>query len=876
MPALSSNLRAQLSAAQTKTAWSNLLKSLLGSNIRIRCFRSSNASSTDPSADGVEFLNVGSNGDFKFLIGEITSLGVLSGFTTKAAADLATGKSILRIEGNGYSITFSLGLTGSGKEFMLGANPTTATSQGIAFSSSASLKPPLFLASGAGPAAPDVPSDAVVAMRLVDWRNPAAPVAVGTAPFSQREPNIVSERYYIAREMGDVRQMRVPDGGGIVFGTGGDCFKFAGTSYIMNAAANSEANVPLQQVEIRAMPHNRWASWPFKKDLNVAEDTLIPWPFKIELLKADGSIKDVIEMYSSRVNNVPGTGKAINSATQTLNPYQGPSEPFWACTQLLGWMSHKPKPNTSAQHLLPGVEADVFHPSQAAARVSSQMVYPPITGNQTYDGLSVWRVSPKWPRAVGTGLDTTIIDNSLSYNYQAADQLSQVIGRGWQPGADAQHTMYMAPGGQRPDRSYKGNTVLAWATLPTGTRVHGAVPYREIMDDFTKGFWGHGCHYFTDVERGMPISKPRVLNNQICYADVYYRGGSENYVPDIENSAVRLFSATNGNNIGVLDKYGRSFNNEYARDYMHNQSNSSHGAYLMNSPLHMIEARHFFTGSVLCTSWIMGNTFSPDDFLGRQFVWYWGQFTDMWLSATNDARGINSTEIENMWQKHAEMVHDVMMPIYTTGTDVYAKTLRGMGIGSYVYSPATGFSGAHTWSDSKSGYMGQVLALMKQSGAFAMLRGKSAKCAAIVDLIIECCHKLTVDFFVDSDGRFDQSADDLTWVNGSEPATINWAVYSPPKNGLDWIRREDGQIKAPGVSGNIDTTSTMHARAQMMFILDTFFPEYVYPRMAQAKTKVRQYYADVEANRLAGRDTFAYRYIMFGIYKAPTQIGAPT
>jgi hypothetical protein len=875
-PLFNAALATQLDSATTKTGWSNLFASLLGAGARIRCFRSSNAASEDPQADGMEFLNVATDGNYKISTGNIIGLGALSNVTVHIAATLSTGVSVLVIEKGIYKATFTLGLAGSGKDFMFAKNPTGDIKEGFSFLPGSGIKAPMFLPTGIGPAAPEPTPETVVAFRLLDGRDPSVRVVVGTASLTKREPDVVADRLFIAREMGDVRKTRTPDGGGIVFGTGGECFKFAGTSLLLNSSVNSEANVPLQQISIRAMPHNRWASWPFKKDFNEAEDTLIPWPFKIELLRADGTVKDVIEMYAHRdANNTPGSGKFINYAGQTMNPWAGPSEPFWACTQLLGWMSHIPKANTKVSHLLPGVEPAVFDPKHTKEGFSNQHVFPPVTtGTQTWNGLNVWRASPKYPRMMGTGFDTTAPEAELAFIFKG-DSTSQVFAYGWQPGADAQHTMYMAPGGQRPDRSYKGNTVFAWATYPEGKRVHGNVPYKTMMVEFMKGYWGHGVHMYTNVERGTSIPKNRLLNHEVCYADVYYRGGDENYVPDIQNSAVRLFSATKGNNLGVMDKNGRSMNNEYARDYQHNQSNSSLGAYLMNSPMHMLEATNFFAGNVLCTSWIMGVDFNRDDFMTRQFVWYWGQFLDTWLSANNDENCINSTELENMWQEHIERVHDVIMPLYKTGTDIYSRTLRGMGIGSYYMSGGEGRTALRTWSDSKSGYMGQVLALMKQSGAWDMLRAKSEKCRAVLDLIIECCHKMTVDFFMDCNGRFDQYAVDMSWPNGFEPqGDINWAQYSPPFNGIDWIRREGGAIKTTGSEGSVDRTSTAHARTQMMFILDTFFPEYVYPRMAEAKTVVRKFYSDVKAHQDAGGDTWCYYYTMFGIYKAPAVVGA--
>lgn len=879
MPALSSNLRAQLSAAQTKTAWSNLLKSLLGSNIRIRCFRSNDANSVDPSADGTEFLNVGTNGDFKFLNGEINSLGVLSNTTTRTAANLATGKSILRIEGGGYSITFSLGLTGSGKEFMFTSSPTGATSQGFSFASTASLKPPLFLPTGVGPAAPSLNAESVVAFRVMDYTNESAPVSAGIGYFDTRDPDLTAERPFIAREMGDVRMMRCADNGGVVLGTGGDCYKFAGHSYLMDASVNSEANVPVNIVEIRKVPHNRWASFPFMRDVDTAVDTLIPPAHKIELLRADGSIKDVIENYAFRdANNTPGSGKPINYAAQSLNPNTGPIEPFDTASQVTVWYSHRPKPNTMRNHLIPAVESDVFHPTNVKQKASYSLMWPAVTDTQTYNGWNVLTVAPKWPRKLGTGFDTAIIDTNLSFAINDGGE-SKAFGWGAKPGSDALHTWYMAPGGVRSDRAYTATQHITWLSNPTGTRIHGAVPHADIAWHFTLGYFNHGVHWFTDVVKGLPIDKDRVLNNRICYNGNYYGGSNENYVPDLPNNAVRSFAAYNGNGAGVIDKNGRRMNNEYSRDYQHNQSNGSRGAWMWNSPPHLIEARHFFTGNVLCTSWLMGTVFGLDNFMTRQHAWYEGQFVDAWLSASNHPRCLNSSEIENMWQKHLEMVHDAVMPGYLNSSDIYFVTLRNLGIGSELIT-----SGSTTTvkilTDSKALYMGQVLMLWKQSGAWDVMRAKSAKCAAIMDLIVTCCLKLTVDFFQDSNGRYDykQTSGDpayLSYPTSSPIVPTNWGVYTPPNGGMDWIRMADGNIKPIGGNAH-DHIATMHFRAQALIILQKFFPERAYPRIDAAVAQVRQFYADIEAARAAGTaDQWDYRFAMMGIHMTPDYVGAP-
>lgn len=878
MPVLSSTLKTQANAQVSKTAFSNKIKELLGSTRRVRCFYTPNASA-DPYATGTEFLNAALTGEMIVSVGDITHFGVLGASTVNSAVDLAVGAAVLRIEGGGHSITYTLGLVGSGKEFTVPSNPAGTTGSGFAFTPGSGMKAPMFLPSGIGPAAPAITADTVVAFRIMDYTNESAPVSAGIGYFDTRDPDLTAERPWIAREMGDVRMMRCADNGGVVLGTGGDCYKFAGHSYLMDASVNSEALVPVNIVEIRKVPHNRWASFPFLRDVDHATDTLIPPPHKIELLRADGTIKDVIENYAFRdVNNTPGSGKPINYAAQKLAPTDAPIEPFDTASQVTVWYSHRPKPNTMRNHLIPAVESDVFHPTNVKQKASYSLMWPVITDTQTYNGWNVLRVAPKWARRLGTGFDTAVIDTNLAF---AANDggASQAFGWGHKPGSDSLHTWYMAPGGVRSDRAYTSTQHITWLSDPTGTRIHGGVPHADIAWHFTLGYFNHGVHWFTDVIKGLPIDKDRVLNNRICYNGNYYGGSNENYVPDLPNNAVRSFAAYASNGAGVLDKYGRRMNNEYSRDYQHNQSNGAKGAYLWNSPPHLIEARHFFTGNVLATSWLMGTTFGLDMFMTRQMAWYEGQFIDAWIGASNHPRCLSSSEIENMWQKHLEMVHDAIMPGYLTSNDIYFVTLRNLGVGSELLSDGTTAT-VKILTDSKALYMGQVLMLWKQSGAWDVMRAKSAKCAAIMDLIVTCCLKLTVDFFQDSNGRYDYKQTDgnpayLSYPVGSPIVPTNWGVYTPPDGGMDWIRRADGQIKPIGASAH-DHIATMHFRAQALIILQRFFGERNYPRMDAAVAQVRQFYADIEAARVAGTgDQWDFRFAMMGIHTAPDYVGPP-
>lgn len=75
-------------------------------------------------ASGTVFRNAALTGDMTITNGLITNYGYTSDLTVSLAADLATGKSVMRIEGNGNWIEGTLGLTGSGCDFILPSNPT--------------------------------------------------------------------------------------------------------------------------------------------------------------------------------------------------------------------------------------------------------------------------------------------------------------------------------------------------------------------------------------------------------------------------------------------------------------------------------------------------------------------------------------------------------------------------------------------------------------------------------------------------------------------------------------------------------------------------------------------------------------------------------
>lgn len=847
-----------LAGTNTKAGWSAAFIAGLGPTRRMKGLR-----------DGVVFFDVALTGTMTTAGGNITGFGKTSSAAVQLAADLSTGTCVLQIEGNGNYVRGSLGLPGSGADFILPSNPTTTS--GVAFAASASIRAPILMPSGTGPAAPPLTADSVVAFRVMDWSNESNVVPFGTATFSVRDPDFVLEQPWMAAEMGDVRIQRVADGGGVVMGTGGDCYVMAGDVMHAHAGRNADANVPLQQLELRSKPYGRWASFPFKKDFDIANDTTILPPHKVELLNAAGQIVDVIELYSTRVNNVPGTGRPINAPNQNQTFNNGAVKPWFTCHMVHSWWSHRPKMHTKAAHFCPGVEDDALDPRNVISFVSTLEAWPVITNGQTYGGLGTWRLAPKWSRGYDGGFDTTTID-PFHLQPEREHYLTQGIGYGYEPASTCTHVWYMAPGGPRADRACWSTIVVTYMSKPDGVRLHGAVPYKELFHHFMMGYFNQGYHYFTDVERGMPIPKAKILNRDVCFQDAYYRGGNENYRDDIENNGIRLLSALNASPSGPVDKYGRRFTNEAARDLMHNQNNAACGAYLYCSPRHALEAAHSFRANILAT-WDLNRGLPHTMFLNREHNWYDWNIVNMWTCVSSDPRSFTKNEIETLWGQHLESVYDNVYPKYSAGTDVWSQLLRDLGA-NFAAITNDGTNTIYQAYDSKAFYFGQTLLLMKQTGAWDVMRARSAKCAAALDMIVDCLTKSTAGPFVDANGRgidvFEHPK--FSHPNNAPVTYTNWAQCWPVNGQQDWIRGPDGVIGSETYGA--DGTNTKHFRAQTAKILKTYGFVNT-PKLNQAITVIDGFYNQIVAASSPSSLKFGNRFAMMGFFKTPDYVGPP-
>lgn len=874
MATFSPGLKTQLDAQPIKTGWAAIFQSVLGNSLRLRCFH-----------DGVEFLNLAVTGSMTVVAGNIVDFGVLRSPIVKLDADLSSGTSVLRLEGNGESAEFTLGLPGSGREYEISANPSSDPDVAVAFSLGSGIKAPIMLDSGTGPLSPRPSAGMVTKFRLCDWSS-GSRVVVGVAPFSHREPNLVLQHAWQAREYGDVLQMRVPDGAGLVLGTGGDAYLFAGDYLLGHAGMNAEANVPLQQVEVRAVPYQRWNTFPFRGDFRIDYDTTVPPAHKIELLDDDDNIVDVIEMYSTRdANNTPGSGWPVNDPR--LSQYWNGGKPvqsWWNCLMVHPWWSHRPKMHSLASHLVPSVDADSMEPHNVASFDADPEQWPVITSNFSASGLGSYRIAPKWSRAKDAGLDTNLLD---PYFTQPArdNYITQAVGYGFEPASTCKHTWFMAPGGPRHDRYGWPTVAISLITQPNGVRIHGAVPWRELWHHWSMGYFNHAHHYHTNVYTGHGIPKARILAGETCYNDTYYNGGNENFRPDIGNSAIRLLAAANQQHDGYLfDKNGRSFANQWSRDVLHNQSMASLPAYITVSPRHVKAARHSFTAAVTA-AFDLSQSFDKHGFLVRSQAWYNWIMANAWIVANEDADGFTADEIESMWGRHLEQCYDAVVPEYRAQNTVWGVGLKRYGIqmqfeqveGGYKLYPGYGVD-----QDSKMYYFTQMFILARQSGALERMMERSPKCRAALETIMECLTTYAAAVFLDTNGRAElvppygsNLPGGLQWpiLPGNTIADIpaDFSAFAPPNGQMDFLHQQDGSY-----SDYLDGIATVHLRAQWMWSLRDFFPDYRFPRQDETIAAIDGWYAMAKQKFLAGTgNQWHFRFPPAGKFNPPAKLGAP-
>lgn len=837
MPTFSASLKAQADAQPTKLAWSNTVKTLLGNTRRVRCFR-----------NGVEFLNIASTGDITTVAGNITGFGVLGASSVRTAADLSTGSSTLVLEGNGHSITYTLGLTGSGKEFVLSRNPTGSSMEGFAFSVGSGMKAPVLLDSGTGFLSPVNMAKTPYTVELYRSEN-YQPVLHDSLTFNVRRPNWVPDDLECAESMGDVRVMfssKTMTLGGMEFGA---------IMWGMNEATNSVTNEPVYEVLILQKPlASNWSNYPADTGwIEATTDTFAP-AHKLAIKTESGVLLKMHEMYD---------GLFINDDRLATDGSQLATKPirnYMHCAAGLPWWSHKPKLHKYASKYYAGAVDEAMNPKINRTHYSTNPAIPVYFKRAQNNGLFSFFSMPKRSvrmdatainAAIATNQDPWLYNLSLP-NRSAYSEMNYggnfAFGWGEEPGAFGGIDTLCGPGGIRNDRTAIPLVYAIKMTNPNFVRPFNNDPIDDMVEAFQK------CSYYTpqffniDVRTGATIPLTEIMNNEWSHGRGYY-GAGVSFTPGGQAKSVPMFAIANGASNYYVDKNGRTPWNGQANDYLHNYWDFGWQAVLFNSPMAAYAMKHRLISSIMCQQGSISDTADPKSwFLVRQHAWRWRDYGFAWkLSSDHADLGIPRSMIEKRIQNELDAMYTYQyFPTMEGGSTVdYHRCLRNLGIPiSY------GSNGAQTSSQSMQFYLGQVLHMWKQFGLWDMLWNKSEKNQKVLKFIIRCMDLHSVDFMLETKGQNENYLS--PWVGSAFNVPLDlaasWADYVArvePRNGVaDWTTLPNGARRSES------EYASQHLRYQWVRIRLDYFSDIPCERpngLELAAAEYKKHYTDMLA-----------------------------
>lgn len=936
MLTFSPNLKAILKTATTKLDWANKLQTSLGITRTLRCFRDSNSAASDPSVTGVEFLNMKSSGPLTISSGNITGLGTLSAITIHNAVDLASGVSVLRLEGNGYWVQATLGLVGSGCDFVLSGSPTGLPNTGYAFGPDAGTKSPKLLASGTGPFAPPIRDVTPTIIELVDWSNPANPVVVGTATFSAatRQDDWVFQNAEMAAEIGDVAIYQVDNTIKWTSPIAPRRFELGGLLLIASNYNTENGVAPLEQMLLSFKPYGRWATypymdtfvraaytvtdsstWPYKfsdcTNPDVADRTVLP-PFKINFYtkagyKAGAADRTPLYTHEWKAFNDKTTVPINSPSMSEVQTAAEPAMPRFNCGMMLPWQNMRTRLSSKIGKYFPGVETYSYdHDVFGAKSGGSANAYYPLSSYQfaQADSMASWNVAPPYPLKADPALDspyltayesrprdTSVFTNRDHYPWYRA------MGYKYQPGAVGCHDWITGLGGVRFDRSTVPSVLAILAANPNWQRPEGNVPIKDLAHEWGLNYFNHSNHWIRNVKTFESLPKSDILPGKSLFVGAYY-GIETAYAPLGQPNGPQVSIDTCGivNGKGRWkthnDPEGYMYYSGWNRDSLHSYCNAGLWAVMLNSPMHAISAKHDFDTQWMASLGDAKPTANPIGYYGQRIhAWRLLAYAVAWKVATEHPLGYSKEEIEGRLQIELEMMYDL---IYKPAFIDNAQTLNSAAIrnlGSLVSASGNNYQ---TVGGSLGLYIANTLALMRQFGLWAVMRARSYKCRDALDMMIRNLDRFVIDYVMDTDMR------DCYYPTGLTGKT-NINQYTVADVPADWVAQKQmldtympplPATTSRGDAANYGTafrfksffiaydgraeehTGCPHLYMQYLKVRRDCLPDYPAPRLAAAITKMQGYYDDYLVKRNAGLAyKMNYLYPSHGPLLPPTEVG---
>jgi hypothetical protein len=821
----STALAAALASATTRIAHGTAKASAFGSTgLRFRCKRDSNAGAADPWNTGTEFINIGMAGPLAVnpTTGAVT-LGTLSGTTTRAGADLSTGKSVWRIVDAGGTIyqQGSIGLPGSGCDLIMSASPAANSGFVIA---SATIFPPSSLPING----PEVPYRVV----MEDWSSGSA-VDAGSAIFDTDAASLAFQHADIAAQIGTTYWKQSSQS--LALGN----FEFGVHLFTLDARVNADANVPGYEIRVGIRPRNTWAKYPVNGistgAYNAATDSTIPPPHKLRYENSSGTVLGRSQMQ----DGLPVNGAGNTNAWSASVPYR----PWFNVKMMHKWVSCKLKTSAKATKFFPGMVAEALRPSMAKQGYSCNEVYTTMGAPDALNSGSHWFATERWPLPKDQRDSTTDYLSSDPYlfdigTYAAYEgRPAHVTGWDYEPGSMSARNVLTGPGGSRFDRSALPTSIVLDISDPTGTRLKDGVPYSTMRKAWGDSYCNNAYHEFTDVKTLARLPDVGMVAGDYVYGGSYYDPGSP--IKDADHT-VQVYTAGQSASTVAYDKDGRSHYNGFARDNLHSYDNPAAMVYLYNSPVDVIGATMAQNAHIMAQLVnAPANSTPAGYFMQRNHAWRWKMYVEMWLVGTTHPLGRTQAQQETLFQTELETIYTQIVVPATTPADANYNTqmstaLRNLGVSCRADGAVVVGTQKFWRMETKSHvfYMSQVLQMMLQSGLWDVMHAKNAACAAALDYTIRCLDLYCIDWILDTGGRMELYAYLPSGEGDGEAQPISagvatgaanpsicasWAAWGaawPKVGSRDWLYLEDGTTRA----GRPEQDITQHLRAQYAFM----------------------------------------------------------